>query len=266
MKIETAKRLCKINTEFYQTQGRSFSETRQAPWPGWGRCLDVLLNEWEAADQGLPNSLFVFDLACGNLRFEEYLRSALPNTDLACYVVDNCDTLVASSRIDENEGIAPFSVQYQNIDVLKEYLEDRYVGDSIEAPPCDLSVAFGFMHHIPTRELRREVLFGLINQTNPGGYVVVSFWQFLNDENLSAKAIKTHKQALGELGFTDLDENDFLLGWQNMPSVYRYCHSYSENEIDYLLAAVANRAKPIARFVSDGRTDDLNTYIILKVC
>ena len=93
----------------------------------------------------------------------------------------------------------------------------------------------------------------------------MSFWQFLRSEAMREKAQASHNRALVELGLEDLDDNDYLLGWKNIPGAYRYCHSFSDAEIDQLVEAVTEDATLVARFASDGRTDDLNTYVILRV-
>ncbi|MDR0347473.1 MAG: class I SAM-dependent methyltransferase, partial [Coriobacteriales bacterium] len=60
------------------------------------------------------------------------------------------------------------------------------------------------------------------------------------------------------------DTNDYLLGWKNVPGAYRYCHSFTEAEIDALVESVASSAPVISRFSSDGRGDKLNTYLLLQ--
>ena len=67
-------------------------------------------------------------------------------------------------------------------------------------PQADISVSFGFMHHVPLPEWRVQLLNSLIEATKSGGFVCVSFWEFLADEGLAAKAYKTHERALAELG------------------------------------------------------------------
>jgi hypothetical protein len=121
------------------------------------------------------------------------------------------------------------------------------------------------MHHVPLRKYREAILQSLIDQTRPGGYVVVSFWQFLDNRALSDKARITHECALAKLGLAQLDKNDCLLGWQDLAHTYRYCHSFTESEIDHLVGSIGPQASQIARFSSDGRTENLNTYVILKV-
>lgn len=265
MNIETAKRLCKINTDFYHCQSSSFSQTRKAAWKGWERVVGLLKNEVSEEDPERFSRFSLFDLACGNLRFETFLRRALPDEDITCYAVDNCDDLVASSVVEGQGSTGSLSLHYQNLDVVNMLLEGRPLRECLDIPACDLSVSFGFMHHIPSHELRENLLSDLIGQTTSGGYVAVSFWQFLTNEALAEKARVTHEQALAQTGISDLDENDYLLGWKNTPGVYRYCHSFSESDIDRLTASCSGRADVVARFVSDGRTNDLNTYVILKV-
>ena len=263
MNNETARILCQINNDFYRNHHVAFSKTRNAPWQGWRRCLKVvretLLAEQLDDARGLQG-LAIFDLACGNLRFERFLASELLEASLSFFAVDNCDGLVPQMP----------NVTYQSLDILAELTEGQHINDRLEAPACDLSASFGFMHHIPLREQRVETVSALIRQTRPDGLVILSFWQFLNDEGLSGKAKLAHECALSELRaqgtvLDDLDGSDFLLGWENRSGAYRYCHSFSESEIDELVESAADRATVVSRFMADGRTGNLNTYLVLKV-
>ena len=251
MNTKTAEILCKINNDFYRNQCASFSATRKSPWTGWQRCRDVL--EKENSDN--CQDFLVFDLACGNLRFETFLESAFVGANITFYAVDNCDELVPRTPL----------VNYQSLDVLNVLQKGLCISDQIEAPVCDLSVSFGFMHHVPLRNYREAILSALVEQTRSGGYVIVSFWQFLNNAPMAEKAQITHERALEELALPELEENDYLLGWKDIPGQYRYCHSFSEADIDQLIGSVASKATVVARFVSDGRTDNLNSYLVLKV-
>ncbi|MDR1183619.1 MAG: class I SAM-dependent methyltransferase [Coriobacteriales bacterium] len=273
MNPETITKLCVLNNAFYRDNSVSFSETRQSPWPGWTRCLEVLryartdgrLGGWADDYSDDQRAFSVFDLACGNLRFENFLASALPETTFTVHAVDNCDCLVPPMS----------NTNYQSLDILNTLQNGLCLNDQLTAPLCDLAVSFGFLHHIPLREYREEVLASLLRQTRPGGFVIVSLWQFLNDETLAKQAQITHERAIKELDLPTLDDNDYLLGWKNLPNTYRYCHSFSEIEIDRLIESVVSKplrtdsasasVSTVARFASDGRTANLNTYLILKV-
>jgi hypothetical protein len=250
MNKQLARTLIEINNEFYSNNNDSFSASRVAPWNGWQRCLDFL------SITGFFDIQYysVFDLACGNLRFENYLNSALPDANIRFYAADNCSKLVPESSV----------VNYQNLDVLGALLDGQSINALFNAPICDLSVCFGFMHHVPSQEYRAKILYSLIDQTCSDGFVAVSFWQFMNNQNLAKKAQHTHRQAMQELNLPQLDNNDYLLGWKDIPGTYRYCHSFSEAEIDQLIDLIAHKAKVVSSFISDGRTNNLNRYLILK--
>ena len=253
---ELAKKLCGINNRFYRDNCESFSATRVSPWTGWRISLETL----KQTDLLDAEELAVFDMACGNLRFASFLGEELPDKDLTVFAVDDCDTLVPQRS----------GVRFQSIDIVDLLLAGTALSERIDAPACDLSVCFGFMHHIPGQDSRTRLLESLLRQTRSGGYVVVSFWRFLENEALAKKARLTHAQALDELGLdeeeiSELNTGDCFLGWKDTVGSYRYCHSFASAEIDELLASVADRASVVDRFIADGRTNDLNEYVILRV-
>ena len=100
----------------------------------------------------------------------------------------------------------------------------------------------------------------------PGGVAIVSFWQFLNSPRIAAKAEKTtaHAYAAARLAPGALEENDYLLGWQHADDVFRYCHHFDEREIDRLVTSVSGEISEIARFSADGKSHDLNRYVVLR--
>lgn len=265
MDNKTALELCKLNNSFYCNNASSFSETRNAPWDGWKRCLDsarkVLEKTQRLSSSGVTEGegLSIFDLACGNLRFESYLTARLPDACMHFYTVDNCSELAVDAGLNAPE------VNHQQLDVLELLCQGKSINEQLDAPLCDLSACFGFMHHVPGVGYRKEVLLSLIQQTLPGGLVMISLWQFMKNEELREKALSTHERALGELGLPPLDQNDYLLGWQNLAGVYRYCHSFTDAEIDELVESVAEKVNVVARFAADGRTDNLNTYLVMQV-
>ena len=71
--------------------------------------------------------------------------------------------------------------------------------------------------------------------------------------------------ALAELGLPPLDAGDRLLGWRDEPGAYRYCHSFTDGEIDALAASVGHAVTEVARFRADGRDGALNSYLVLQV-
>lgn len=263
MDVALARRLCDLTSEFYRANAESFSQTRQTAWQGWARALQAagVAGGAELGKGAFGESLCVLDLACGNLRFERYVAQQLPEVPLACYAVDNCEPLVEDARVEELSRVA-----FQKLNVI-DALAAGSLTAALDAPlaSCDLAVSFGFMHHVPLERWRVELLRALMSRVHSGGHVAVSFWRFLNSEKLAKKARETTAQAHVDLGIPKLPPNDFLLGWQETRGLYRYCHHFDEREIDCLLSVVADVASPIARFSADGKTGNLNEYVVLQV-
>lgn len=330
MTRETARALCQLNTEFYERNAASFSQTRNAPWEGWRRCMaacgfdgsdgtppDQLANAQtagqvasahlpgdhssssQAATRSLassqPLACSVLDIACGNLRFEAFLAGSYPHIDWSFFAVDNCEPLVASGQ----EDIAK-NVHFTCEDIVTNLIEGLPAAEPANIPalaaatPFDLVVSFGFMHHIPSFELRLQFLLEALSQVSSGGYLVISFWQFLNDTAKRPKIEQTHAEALAffagceeahandrdagpETGCSDsggfalqginpgaLEPNDYFLGWKNEPGNYRYCHHFSDDEIDQIITALAPHATLVESFSADGKPGNLNRYLVFK--
>lgn len=261
-----AQRLIELNNRFYRENAHSFSRTRQAPWPGWKRALEVA-GEYLDLGRGDPDRpLRVFDLACGNLRFEAFL-SEQTDRPLELHGVDSCDELIFDGS-GYADAVAGFS--YRELDVLGA-LMDKGRDDAAllaDVPPADLSVCFGFMHHVPGVELRENVLRMLLARTRAGGIAAVSFWAFAEDPHLARKAVGATARAAEEPPFEgflprSLEPGDYLLDWQGA-APYRYCHSFGEDEVSRLAEAVSGDADEVGRFSADGRAGNLNRYLILR--
>lgn len=240
----SAKAANEQTMRFYESEARSFSETRRKPWNGWFRVLEHLRTLKE------PTSLL--DIGCGNLRFEHFLMEQGISIDRTT-AIDSCATLV-------DEGASINALEFRQLDVMQA-LEDNTLSESIAPHGYDVAVAFGFMHHIFDRCQRRALLDTLVESLANGGLAIVSFWQLSKDKRLLDKALQTSKLAEIELGMkVDTSNGDFFLGWQDDAHVFRYCHDFSDQEI----AEMTDSFNVIDRFVADGKNDDLNSYVVIK--
>ena len=191
-------------------------DAAQGPFPSHAAVRDSLSSRAArvpddgAGDSGAP--LTILDLGCGNLRFERFLAEHT-NAPLRITALDNCPDL-ASPAIGALSAAFPHSpssssaasktkggdasgqganlpekttVDLRALDIVESLLDGTFA-DRLPRNSCDLAVAFGLMHHLPTFALRARVLEGLLGSLRPGGFAIVSFWQFLNDARLAAKA------------------------------------------------------------------------------
>ncbi|MBQ9001993.1 MAG: class I SAM-dependent methyltransferase [Eggerthellaceae bacterium] len=243
MNDETIRLLIELNNVFYRDNHELFSNTRKGSWPGWTRVCNHL--------EGDMRRYRVLDVACGNLRFERYFRDRFPYADLSFDCIDSCPQLF--------QGIAGATLH--EVDVLDRLMKNEPI--SPDTDEYDLAVSFGFMHHIPTQKLRIRFLSSLVESLKPGGIAATSFWRFATDDKLAKRAAATTEQGVSELG-VDLEENDYLVGWDGKPGVYRYCHSFSLSELDEIMRSIKGLGTCIDRFDSDGRNGALNCYTVIR--
>lgn len=245
----TVHKLKTATSNFYEVHAQSFSETRQSPWNGWKKVALFL--------DSLPQKkLRIFDYACGNFRLERFLANAInKDTEFGCF--DNCLSL--STNI-------PDDAQFIECDMIDCLCNNDFEKVLESLPKADCACSFGFMHHIPSYKLRLKFLKHLISSVKPGGYVIVSFWQFMKSETLAKKVHQHTPEAMESLNLKkcDLEENDFFLTWQVSNNAYRYCHHFSNDEIQSYVADLSSLAKLEDQFASDGKTNNLNTYAIFQ--
>ena len=302
------RELIDIDNAFYADHAASFSATRSAPWQGWEQLAELLRRRggpWagEGGDGtgGTPAAVHVLDLACGNLRFERFLREAFPELTFTFHAYDSCPDLVEegagesrpASADEGTDGGGCLDVRFHELDVLDALLKrmdaspaggetngpavraaagrenDSTEDPLLDVPPCALTACFGFMHHVPGGALRRAVLDALVDATAPGGIVAVSFWRFMDDPRLARKARTADAAAAADPPFEGfspiaLEPGDHFLGWQDDTGPLRYCHHFDEAEIDELASGIAPRARETARFSADDASDTLNRYLVLQ--
>ena len=254
-------RLNDLNARFYTATAASFSETRQRKWPGWDELAAFLARNNDAFRTRSEAS--VTDLACGNMRFESFLRSIFTDCGLRFSAIDNCIPL-ANVQPSASNGNAQERTMFVACDLIDSLVRNEL--GSILPTKQDLAVCFGFFHHIPTQALRKSLLRNLISSLNEKGTCCISLWRFMDDARIAKKARATTQRAIGagRIAESDLEENDYLLGWQERSDVFRFCHHLSAEETAELIESVEDIATLRLRYQADGKTENLNTYLVFE--
>lgn len=238
-----------INEEtkrFYAECVASFSATRNAAWQGWEHLPSLVVEP--------PKH--VWDLGCGNLRFERFLTETFPEQSFSVEAWDSC------ASMPDFTGLERVDVTFQEVDIVEALLAG---GPLAPDEPADLTVAFGLFHHVPSCALRTELLRAMCMGTRAGCLVAVSLWDARTEERGAKKAAELTPIAQEQLGITDLEPGDCFLGWQDRRDIFRFCHCFDEEEARELAAAVAEHAKLEALYRADGKDGASNTYLCLRV-
>ena len=235
MNSSTTAYLVELNREFYTRFGASFSATRQRIQPGVRRVLGMLKRDES-----------ILDLGCGN---GEFARELAKSGHRGSYLgVDFSLPLLRDAEV-QPEG---FSARFMEMDLtqLPRFRDQLSLPDG-----WSVVTAFAVLHHIPSSELRLDILRVVNQLLKPDGHFIHSNWQFLNSEKLRGRIQPWTATSISE---ADVDLGDYLLDWRSNGNGLRYVHHFEERELEEL--ASASHFKIVDTFYSDGQTCNLGLY------
>jgi len=278
VKPEIAHRLIALNRKFYTAFGESFSATRGRIQPGVRRVLGLL--------QGDET---ILDLGCGNGELARTLardghRGAYLGLDFSLPLLSDADSVPEgfSAEFREVDLTSPnLSVIASrrrwrgNLPVMRRLLR-RYAprlwptpqfradalsgrtasrGERSRNDTFDIIFSFATLHHIPSNEIRLDILKTIYSLLADDGRFIHSNWQFLNSPRLRGRVQKWSGAGLTE---SDVDKNDYLLDWRSGGTGLRYVHHFSKAELAEL--AESSGFEIVETFNSDGKEGNLAVY------
>ncbi len=241
MNSVTAERLLTINREFYDRFGDQFSATRQRLQPGVRKILETIQADVSVLDLGCGNGHFLREL------FGRGHQAPLLGVDFSLPLLrDAASSLGVEFR---EADLSQLSVVSNQLSVTSDQL--------LVTDYWSLITAFATLHHIPSTEMRLDILQTVRKLLKPGGKFILSNWQFLNSAKLKSRIQSWDKVGINE---SDLDEGDYLLDWRSGGDGLRYAHHFSAEE----LLGLADQAemRVTDSFLSDGDGGNLGLYQI----
>ena len=235
MDSATAARLIKLNKNFYTRFSDSFSATRHRIQPGVQRVLGMLNGDESILDLGCGNGELARELA------KRGHRGPYLGVDFSLPLLRNAES--------QPEG---FSARFIEANLTKLSVISNQL---LVIGNWSLVTAFAVLHHIPSNELRLDILKEVHNLLKPDGTFIHSNWQFLNSAKLKARIQPWERATISQ---SEVDGGDYLLDWRNGGMGLRYVHHFEEEELFNL--AKATNFKVIDTFYSDGETGNLGLY------
>jgi SAM-dependent methyltransferase len=232
MNSVTAQKLIELNREFYTRFGAEFSSTRQRLQPGVKRILDSLRGDES-----------ILDIGCGNGELaRELTRRGFRGSYLG---VDFSLPLLDAAAAPHSFPVKFVQGDLSSMEWVRQVSGIRY----------QVVYAFAVLHHIPSVEMRLNILKTIRDLLANDGKFVMSNWQFLNSAKLRARIQPWDKVNIRE---DELDEGDYLLDWRSGGNGLRYAHHFSGEELSALASRTAMRID--ASFLSDGEGGNLGLY------
>ncbi len=238
MNENTRDQLIDLNRTFYQTFAHQFSATRQKLQPGVLRIIDQISSQQS-----------VLDLGCGNGELGKQLfirghRGPYVGIDSSADLLD-----IAKKNLPKQSSI----------NLVHGDLTSLSWDQDLPINQFDIILAFAVLHHIPSSDLRRQVIDKIKSLTIPNGRFIHSEWQFLNSPRLRERI-----QSWSTVGLEpdELEAGDYLIDWRQGGQGFRYIHLFEIPELESLAAATG--FKILDTFFSDGKSGDLGLYQIWK--
>lgn len=279
-----------LNKAFYRKMARSFSETRQNPWSGWYPLLDAVNSFLAPTFISSGEPLAVFDLGCGNGRFEKFLLENLcvpfsgVGVDSDEQLLHDAQKIYYSTSDKQNFNFITGDVfNFLHESLQKQTVKEKsfekghfpkgaergWISDTWDNT-FNIACSFGVTHHLFGKSAQESFMELMYRSLKTPGLMVTSFWQPLKLKKYRIQAkenLKIIQDEYPAFPFDCLSPNDVFLSWGDAP-IFRYVHSYSDGEINELIEKLLGRHGDLrlANLYSQaGGNDNLNKYAIISM-
>ena len=243
MNSATARRLLRLNLEFYDAFAVEFAASRRVLQPGIVRAV-----------HGLGRFKSLLDVGCGDGRVGRALATGLLEHKVRQYLgVDFSRKLIerfAAAGIELPEGFAALA---------RDLTSSSWVRTAATmSPGFDAAVCFSVVHHIPGERRRARLLSDIRSLLRPRARCVISVWQFLSVPRLRRKIADWSEVGLSA---ADVDADDYLIDWRRGGRGLRYVHHFDEAELIEACRRAGFRVRETYR--TDGETGAMGLYVML---
>jgi 2-polyprenyl-3-methyl-5-hydroxy-6-metoxy-1,4-benzoquinol methylase len=236
MDTQLIHRLIEINRKFYSDFAHAFSETRPSAQTRLERIVAYINDGGKALDVG-----------CGNGRLAERLDHEGRHVQ---YVgVDASAELVAIAN-ERAKKFANVSAEFFQADIAASDWSSSLPND------FDVVVSLAVLHHVPSFDLRVQVLQNIHALLKPDANLIMTNWQFDRVEGQRKRIVSWDVAGIDE---KDLEQGDTLLAWKRGGVGYRYVHLITKSEMHKLAESSGFLVE--RQFYADA---ELNLYSILK--
>ncbi|MHB8777203.1 MAG: class I SAM-dependent methyltransferase [Anaerolineales bacterium] len=234
MNSATTARLLAINREFYNRFADSFSATRQRLQPGVKKLLGSIRDDDSVLDLGCGNGHFLRELS------RRGYKQPLLGVDFSLPLLQNAEPIPG--------------VVFREVDLTQLSMHSEQLSMT---GGWSVITMFAALHHVPSNEIRLDILGTVRKLLKPDGKFILSNWQFLNSEKLKARIQPWDRVGLSD---SDVDEGDYLLDWRSGGEGLRYAHHFSVEKLLGLAEQVGMSVS--ASYLSDGNEGNLSLYQI----
>ncbi|QQG52338.1 MAG: class I SAM-dependent methyltransferase [Candidatus Falkowbacteria bacterium] len=211
MKLELIQKLSALSKQSYNQIAADFDASRKKYL--WPEMLEFASN--------IKNGAKVLDAGCGNGRLLEAFR----DKTIDYLGIDNSAALLNLAKANYP------NYNFQELDLSAANFSDV---NFLAGQKFDFIFCIAVLQHIPSRDLRVQLLKNFKTLLVPGGQLIISNWNLW----ASPKRSLLFKQALKKIiGLNKLDFGDIIFPWKNSAGEEvseRYYHAFYKRELKHL--------------------------------
>jgi ubiquinone/menaquinone biosynthesis C-methylase UbiE len=217
--------------KIYNAIATDFSNTRGRWWRGFG----------DFAQYVRPGDR-VLDLGCGNGRMAEIFE----NSKIEYLGIDNSEELIKIAR--ERFKDRPW-IKFEVGDMLE------IQNSKLKTQNFNLVLLIAALHHLPTKELREQVIKNIYNILKPGGRLVMinwNLWQVLGWKK-NFRYWKYLFNWLEKISHGLWGVSDALVPWKSLSAEgKRFIHSFGKREVRRMLKQAGFEIEKLAFEIKGG--------------
>jgi tRNA (uracil-5-)-methyltransferase TRM9 len=207
MEREIAKKIIDKTREDYKKISKEFIQTRAYPWPIFNKFKDYV-----------NSGNRILDVGCGTGRLIEVFRDM--DIDYVGFDINEEEIEFARNKYSSFLTSSPTFIAHDIIDFPWPFQKESF----------DVLFMVAVYHHIPSKELRQEVLKEISRVLKSNGKLIMTNWNLR-----SIWAIRKFWPEILRLYFPrkDFERGDFLAPWKmkSGEKIFRFYHSFSLQEL-----------------------------------
>ncbi|MDD3888194.1 MAG: class I SAM-dependent methyltransferase [Patescibacteria group bacterium] len=234
MQKEYAQKLIEKTKQDYKSLAKEFSATRAFSW-----------QELEDLVKFVKPSQNILDAGCGNGRLYQLLK----NKNIKYLGIDNSDALISEAKTKYQFG------NFRQMDLLDLHFE----GENFDIVFC-----IAALQHIPSKELRLQVLKDFYHILKPNSYLLMTNWNLWQGKYFWQTLKYSFSSVAGK--HRELDIKDVYMPWKaRFGVVDRYYHAFTKKELASLLEKTGFKVEEQYYVKKGERSNWRNGYNLITI-
>lgn len=201
MNEKTAQKILKKVAKDFNTISDEFDKTRKSDWKEFNSFLPYI-----------KNGDFLVDVGCGNGRFYNFIKN---------------HKKIKYLGIDNSKKLLDHASHYEGA----KFVKANMLKLPLESDKTDVVTAIASLHHIPSKNFRKQTIKEIFRILKINGFAVITAWNLFQPKY---KKYIWHARLRHILSLGRYDMRDTFIPWGNS-GIKRYYYAFKPKELKKML-------------------------------